>query len=124
MRLRYEHQPNRTWIRRGQAVRPPKTTIECALPLNDAVGRWTTGAGLFKKLPPNWAGGFSSTLYSQAPVIAYFSDSNENRGIVACSEALRRVNFEMGIVEESAQSSCKVSLFSESEPPRLLSCAR
>ena len=96
---------------------PPKTTIECALPLNDAVGRWTTGAGLFKKLPPNWAGGFSSTLYSQAPVIAYFSDSNENRGVVACSEALRRVNFEMGIVEETAQSSCKVSLFSESEPP-------
>ena len=81
------------------------------------VGRWTTGAGLFKKLPPNWAGRFSSMLYSQAPVIAYFSDSNENRGVVACSEALRRVNFEMGIVEETAQSSYKVSLFSESEPP-------
>ncbi len=96
---------------------PPKTTIECTFPLKDTVGRWTTGAGLRKHLPVNWAGGFSSALYSQAPVLAYFSDSNENRGVIACSEAFRRVTFNMGVIEETAQSCFAATLFSEPEAP-------
>ena len=96
---------------------PPKTVVEFTFPLKDVVGRWTTGEGLRKHLPVNWGGGFSSSLYSQAPVLAYFSDSNENRGVIACSEAFRRVTFNMGVIEETAQSCFAATLFSEPEAP-------
>ena len=96
---------------------PPKTTIECTFPLKDVVGRWTTGAGFNKYLPPDWGSGFSSSIYSHAPVLAYFSDSDENRGVIACSEALRRVNFCMGVMERSAGSRFEATLFSDPEAP-------
>ena len=96
---------------------PPKTTVKCMLPLRDAVGRWTTQAGLSKHLPPSWGGWFGSSLYSQAPVLAYFSDANVNRGVLACSEALRRVDFSMGVHEAFAESNFTATLFSEPEAP-------
>ena len=96
---------------------PTNWTVACAFPLKDTVGRWTTGARFNKNLPPNWGSGFRSSLYSQAPVLAYFADSNENRGVIACSEALRRVDFSLGVIEETAASCFTASLFAEPEAP-------
>ena len=94
---------------------PGKWAVSCNFPLKDVVGRWATAGS--KKIPPDWGGWFNSSLYSQAPVLAYFSDSNENRGVIACSEALRRVNFRMGVHEPSATSCYWAELFSEPEAP-------
>ena len=94
---------------------PGKWAVSCNFPLKDVVGRWATAGS--KKIPPDWGGWFDSSLYSQAPVLAYFSDSNENRGVIACSEALRRVNFRMGVHEPSATSCYWAELFSEPEAP-------
>ena len=94
---------------------PGKWAVSCNFPLKDVVGRWATAGS--KKIPPDWGSRFNSSLYSQAPVLAYFSDSNENRGVIACSEALRRVNFRMGVHEPSATSCYWAELFSEPEAP-------
>ena len=94
---------------------PGKWAVSCNFPLKDVVGRWATAGS--KKIPPDWGGWFNSSLYSQAPVLAYFSDSNENRGVIACSEALRRVNFRMGVHEPSATSCYWAELISEPEAP-------
>ena len=96
---------------------PPRTTLKCVFPMKDVVGRWRAGAGFNKNLPPNWGCGFGSSLASGAPVAAYFSDSNENRGTIACSEAFRPVTFRMGIIEETAESCLQVDFFKEPEAP-------
>lgn len=101
----------------AKPTQPPRTTLKCTLPLKGVVGRWLPGAGLNKNLPPNWGCRFGSSLASWAPVMAYFSDSNENRGTIACSEAFRPMNFRMGIIEETAQSCFQVDFFTEPEEP-------
>lgn len=101
----------------AKPTQPPRTTLKCTLPLKGVVGRWLPGAGFNKNLPPNWGCRFGSSLASWAPVMAYFSDSNENRGTIACSEAFRPVNFRMGIIEETAQSCFQVDFFTEPEEP-------
>ncbi len=94
---------------------PPRTAFTLRFPLRDAVGRWHTGAGLGKNLPPVWGCGLTGTLASQAPVVSVFSDSNRNRGLVACSEALRRVHYYMGVVEETTEIEYRAVLFPEPE---------
>ena len=96
---------------------PPRTTLKGAFPLKGVVGRWTTGTGLNKNLPPDWGCRFGSSLGSGAPVLAYFSDANENRGTIACSEAFRQVNFKLGIIEETAGSCFQAEFFTEPEEP-------
>ena len=93
---------------------PPRTTIRCSFPVIDAVGRMTTWAA---NIPPDWNCRFSSALHSQAPVAMLFSDSSENRGLLACSEAFRRVNFKLGLVEETGDAAYSAELFSEPEAP-------
>ncbi len=96
------------------AIKAPRTKIECEVPCTDAVGRWRMWAG---DLPPNWASGFSSALHSQVPVVQYFSDSSLNRGTIACSEAFRRVQFKLGVVEETGDAHYEAELFTEDEAP-------
>ena len=102
---------------------PPRTKVRCGFPAKDIVGRWSTGFGFNKNLPAGWqwSANFSSSLYSQAPVLALFSSANENRGVIACSEALRKVNFRMGIDQGSGRIGYSAELFSEPEAP-LASC--
>ena len=91
---------------------PPRTTVSCRFPVVDAVGRMTTWAG---NIPPEWNCGFSSALHTQAPIASLFSDSSENRAMLACSEAFRRVKFRLGLVEETAEAVYSAELFSEPE---------
>lgn len=96
---------------------PPETRFTFRFPLKDAVGRWHTGAELNKNLPPVWGCGLTGNLASGAPVVSVFSDANENRGLVACSEALRRVHYYMGVVEETSEIEYRAVLFPEPEAP-------
>lgn len=96
---------------------PPKTCFTFRFPLKDAVGRWHTEAGLNKNIPPVWGCGLTGNLAGGTPVVSVFSDTNENRGLVACSEALRRVHYAMGVVEETSEIEYRAVLFSEAEAP-------
>ena len=87
-------------------------TVRCSFPKVDAVGSMTTWAG---NIPPEWNCGFSSALHTQAPIASLFSDSSENRAMLACSEAFRRVKFRLGLVEETAEAVYSAELFSEPE---------
>ncbi len=100
-----------------EARQPPRTAFTLRFPLRDAVGRWHTGAGLGKNLRPVWGCGLTGSLADQAPVVSVFSDSNRNRGLVACSEALRRVHYYMGVVEETTEIEYRAVLFPEPEAP-------
>lgn len=93
---------------------PPATEVLFSFPVRDVVARWHMSTGA---LPPNWGGRFSSTIYSRLPVVQLLSDSSENRALVACSEAFRRVNFQLGVEEESGRAQYSAVLFSEPEAP-------
>ena len=82
---------------------PPRTAFTLRFPLRDAVGRWHTGAGLGKNLRPVWGCGLTGSLADQAPIVSVFSDSNRNRGLVACSKALRRVHTGLNARRSSAK---------------------
>ncbi len=94
---------------------PPTTKVTCAFPVKDVVARWHMSTGT---LPPNWASGFSSAIYSRVPVVQLFSDASENRATIACSEAFRRVHFQLGVEEETGNAIYSATLFSEPEAPR------
>lgn len=96
---------------------PPKARISFDFPARDAVGRWHAGAGLAKNLPPNWGGRFTSSLAQNAPVVALFSDTDANRGVIACSESQRTVGFSLGVVEETGRIAYEANLFDEREAP-------
>ena len=96
----------------AKALPPPETTVTCSFPIRDVVARWHMSAGA---LPPDWAGACSSTIYCRIPVAQLFSDTSENRALIACSDAFRRVSFKLGGREETGRAVYSATLFSEPE---------
>ena len=103
-----------SFVAEKEAV-PPTTKVACGFPVKDVVARWHMSA---RALAPDWGCGYSSAIYSGTPVAQLFSDANENRAVFACSEAFRRVQFQLGVVEETGRAIYTATLFSEPEAPR------
>ena len=84
-----------------QERNPPRFRVSFSHPMEDCVGLWRTGAGLYKCITQTWKGesGWSSSLANQGPVVAYYNSASQNRYTVACSESLRKVEFRTGIHE-------------------------
>lgn len=80
---------------------PPRFRVSFSYPLRDCVGQWRTGAAFGKYITQDWRGEarWSSSLASQAPVVAFYNSASMNRLAVACSESLRKVEFRTGICE-------------------------
>ena len=104
----------------GDAERePPRFKVVMHQPLRDCVGHWRTGAAFNKYVVQDWRGEarWSSSLASQAPVVAFYNDDSQNRCTFACSESLRRVQFRTGVNEGKGGLICEAEFFTEPEAP-------
>lgn len=98
-------------------VRPPQLTLSWTHPVVDICGRWNPGVGANRGLVPNWTRGYVSKSTSGAPVTALYNYQGRNRLTFAFSDALNPVVIQAGVVEETAEFACSVTLFSEESSP-------
>ena len=103
----------------GEEREMPRFMVTLRHPLLDCVGHWRTGAAFGKYITQDWRGEarWSSSLASQAPVVAFYNAESMNRWTVACSEALRKIQLKTGIDEGAMSLSCKAEFFTEPEAP-------
>lgn len=100
------------------AAVPPPVALEWHEPLVDAIALWTTAAGRDKGLPPSWKPmQLSAKATAEAPLLCLVSGAGENRLTLACGDALHVIELEAGVVEESAELRCRVSLFGDAPEP-------
>ncbi len=85
-------------------------TIHWHLPIVDMVGLWHTALGRGRSLRYAWSTGIQSHATAQAPVMSLFGADGSNRITFACSEALRPVELEAGVIEETGMMRCEVRL--------------
>ena len=102
---------------------PPRFKVIMQQPLGDCVGHWRTGAAFNKYIVQDWRGEacWSSSLASQAPVVAFYNSDSQNRCTFACSESLRKVVFRTGVNESMPGRVgglvCEAEFFTEPEAP-------
>ena len=99
-----------------EASAPPAFTVSFDVPQLDAHHRWTSHPDR-TMVPPNWNCRLSSRLCSELPLVSFLSDTDENRILVAASEAKRSVDIEAGVREENNTLVWKLSFFGEPEAP-------
>ena len=88
-------------------------TLEWHEPLVDGAAVWTTAAGRNKGLPPEWgpASAVVSKATAQAPIACLVSGDGTSRVCIASSDALYETKLEVGVLEETAELRCRLTLF-------------
>ena len=97
---------------------PPKLSLRWTHPVIDIHAMWHPNIGRNRGLSPNWSNSIlTSSATQNAPVLCLHSLDGGNRLCVACSDALNTVTFNAGVVEETAEFSCALGLFSDPQAP-------
>lgn len=100
------------------AAAPPVFRLVWNLPAIDVQGSWWTGARFDRGLTAHsHKPSFVSRATHDAPVIALYSVTGENRLTFACSDALNDIEVEALLVEESAELRCLLGFFTRPHPP-------
>lgn len=100
------------------AIQPPRFQVEMDVPQIDIHHLWNCKSTSDRCwLKPDWLGPNSSQLACGMPLYAFINDNNQNRLTIACSESLRRVDALMGMHEEDAMITARLSFFNAPEAP-------
>lgn len=100
-----------------QATTPPKVSVEFSTPQTDTHHLWDAGNSDKMWLQPDWRGKYSSSLARYLPLYSFINTSNRNRLTIATSEAIRKVEAQMGFREEGALLRGRLHFFVEPEAP-------
>lgn len=103
-------------LTRATEAEPPKFSVSFQVPQLDANHKWTAQTEQVT-IPPDWANATSSRLASSLPLVAFLNDTDENRILVASSEAKRSVLIHAGLREENCNIVWKLNFFSEPDAP-------
>lgn len=93
---------------------PPPFSIKWSFPSVDIHAFWNTSVDVDKH--DYYKNRIDSKAASQAPVLAFLNNKDQNRFTVACSDALNQLNLDSYIREEDAMFYCSVQLFGEKTP--------
>jgi alpha-galactosidase len=106
-------------MRSDRPSRPPKLRLVWSHPLVETHLKWFPGCGTDRTVLPEWRSSriCRSRNTSDAPVYSLFSSSGRNCLTFALSDATNAVTLAAGVVEETADVKCEVSLFAEPFPP-------
>ena len=86
----------------AEASVPPAFEVAMDMPQVEMHHVWTS-AWKIMDLPPDWAGGWNSSLASGQPLYVILDGASKNKMTFACSEAFRPVNFRAGLHEETCE---------------------
>lgn len=101
------------------AMRPPAFSLEYELSGTGADHVWSAFDDRYTLIASGFGGRthYSSQLAYQMPVLTVFGDEGSNVLAVACSEALRKVKFGVGISERTCTLQGKFLILTDEEPP-------
>ena len=104
-------------MRSGAPARPPKFALEFSMPGAGADHVWTPYDDRYTLWPKEWGKvRCSSQLAYRAPIAAAFGDAGSNVLAVACSEALRRVDYGLTVGSSDCRLYGRIEFFNEDEP--------
>lgn len=83
-------------------------TLEWSFPVLDIAGRWHPNCRFDRSIKADWSYGEKSMSAVSAPVVAFFSESGQNRGTFAVSETRKEVRMSLGVHEEDGTMNCRV----------------
>ena len=96
---------------------PPAVKLVWSHPDIDIQASWTTASGRDRGITYHLGKGFPSKATTNAPVICLYSQSGANRLTFAASDALHGLRCAAGLIEETAEFECAVTLFADPSPP-------
>ena len=79
--------------------------------------RYITQNDNIMEFKADWMGSTGSSLASGYPLMSYISHGKDNRLTVACSEAIRRMEFTSGVNEGNSRVNYKAKFFADDEAP-------
>ncbi|MFN8447693.1 MAG: glycoside hydrolase family 36 protein [Anaerolineae bacterium] len=98
--------------------RPAPVTLSWHHPLVNTHLKWHPGAHLNRAIEPNWnPQRFVSRGTTHAPVYALYGVDDRNALTFALSDALNAAQLSVGLIEETAQAQCQITLFYEPLAP-------
>ena len=98
--------------------RPEPVTIMWRHPIINTHLKWHPGAYLNRTIEPNWnPQRFVSRGTTHAPVYALYGADDTNALTFALSDTLNATQLSVGLVEETAEADCEITLFYEPLPP-------
>ena len=100
-----------------QALTPPQLSVEFSLPQLDAHHLWNSAKACHTEIRPDWGKAYSSSLAYEIPIYSFINTNNHNRLTIATSEAIRKVEAQLGLREEGALLIGKLRFFVEPEAP-------
>lgn len=71
---------------------------------------WTPLTARVSSIPPDWSAPFGFNCMHSAPVLSALDYSDNNRMTVACADAKNAVKIKCGIIEETGDLDCRVSI--------------
>lgn len=103
---------------------PERFSIEWRLPLGETVSLWTPSWGDTHSISPSWAPvRLSSRSASNLPICICTDICNKNTLTVALTDVRTPSEFSIGVVEESGELVCKLTLFAgQTEPMDSYEC--
>lgn len=106
------------------AISPECLTIEWCLPLGETVSIWTPSWGDTHSISPNWSPvRLGSRSASNLPVCICTDIADKNTLAVALTDVRTPSEFSIGVVEESGELVCKLTLFAgRTEPMERYEC--
>jgi len=93
---------------------PPPFSVNWNFPSVDIHAFWNTNVDVDKH--SYYKNRVSSKAASQAPVLVFLNNKDQNRFTVACSDALNQIDLNSYIREEDVRFYCSVHLFREKTP--------
>ncbi|MBX3085469.1 MAG: alpha-galactosidase [Anaerolineae bacterium] len=97
---------------------PEPVTLMWRHPMINTHLKWHPGAYLNRTLEPNWnPQRFVSRGTTHAPVYALYGADDTNALTFALSDTLNATLLSVGLVEETAEADCQITLFYEPLPP-------
>ncbi|MBQ2630043.1 MAG: alpha-galactosidase, partial [Kiritimatiellae bacterium] len=97
---------------------PPELIVEWSMPQNDMHALWSMrSGGRALGIRPDWSGGFVSQMNQDLPVYALMDANDGNRLTVAADDPVNVVHFKAGVHEETCETTCRWTFFSEPVPP-------
>ena len=96
---------------------PPRFEVSFAFPQRDMHHLWTDFATDGGHMKPDWSGWNWSDLTHGQPLCAVHNGNNRNRFTMACSEALKRVEWRIALREENCLVTGGFRFFTAPEAP-------
>lgn len=100
-----------------EAAALPNIVLDFSTPQIDMHTRWYPQGRFNRNIPPDFTAPLPSSLASSIPIVQIVNLEDENRVLVAVSDAMRHIKMQGGVCEKTNEIHFSIRLFSVPEAP-------